>query len=295
MNFLKRILGIDSTSSQQEELFAGKAGTTGPAISTDDILTYKKEGDVVYGYLNQSALDAFLYNRAKANTNNFQSDFKWRSQEGKRVVTLHDITKNDHSVYFFPIIDGEYVEKRNLVLAVGLNSLYFSVYCNENRISLYDTLLYRGVNLYSEYSGFFTNKVKRYEFDYCNFSNTIKDGDLLFTIKLGTKPKEIDTSTIEVKFSHNLLSRDFLDSVPNLSDITFKDWLVEDQTMVNKGDDIIEVTEFTSFSSPKFSTTIKAPIKGVLIKKYRKLYERKLITGDSLFTIIGEDNNEHTI
>ena len=284
MNFLKKILGIDSTSSKREVLFAEKTETAESVISADDILTYKKEGDVVYAYLNQTALDAFLYNRAKIRSKELQSYYN-----GERAITLHDISINDHSVHLFPIIDGEYAEKGDLVLAVGLKSLHFSNYCNDNRI--FDTLSYSSVNLYSEYSGFFTKNVKDTMIDFCNLNNIIKDGDLLFTIKLGTKPKEIDTSTIEVRFSHNLLSRDFLDSVPNLSDITFKGWLVEDQTMVNKGDDIIEVTEFTSFSSPKFSTTIKAPKKGVLIKKYRSLIEKKLFIGTSLFTILGEDNS----
>ena len=293
MNFLKKILGIDSISSKHDVISAEKAGTTKSVISTDDILTYKKEGDVVYGYLNQTALDAILYNRTKIITNKLLSDCNEGSQMKKRAATLHDISINDHSVHIFPIIDGEYVEKEYLVLAVGLRSLHFCNYCSENRIL--DTISYSSVNLYSEYSGFFTNNVKDFMVDFCNLGNTIKDGDLLFTIKLGTKPKETDTSTTDVKFSHNLLSRDFLDSVPNLSDITFKGCLVEDQTMVNKGDDIIEVTEFTSFSSPKFSTTIKAPKNGLLIKKYRKLCKCKLFTGDSLFTIIGEDNNEHTI
>lgn len=290
MNFLKRILGIDSTSSQQEELFAGKAGTTGPAISTDDILTYKKEGDVVYGYLNQTVLDTILYNLANKKAQKFPNHCNGESQVKERAITLHDISINKHSVCVFPITDDEYVEKGNLILSVGLNPLDFHKYCRDNRI--FDLLSSYGINLYTEYSGFFTNKVKRYEWDYCNFSNTIKDGDLLFTIKLSTKPKEIGTSTLDVKYSLNLLNRDFLDSISYITAITFKDWLVDDHTMVDKGDDIIEVTEFTS--SPKFSTTIKAPIKGVLIKKYRKLYD-KLITGDSLFTIIGEDNNEHTI
>lgn len=293
MNFLKKILCIDSTSSKREVLFAEKTETAESVISADDILTYKKEGDVVYGYLNQTALDAILYNRTKIITNKLLSDCNEGSQMKKRAATLHDISINDHSVHIFPIIDGEYVEKGYLVLAVGLRSLHFCNYCSENRIL--DTISYSSVNLYSEYSGFFTNNVKDFMVDFCNLGNTIKDGDLLFTIKLGTKPKETETSTTDVKFSHNLLSRDFLDSVPYLSDISFKDWLVDDRTMVYEGDDIIEVTEFTSYSSPKFSTTIKAPKTGVLIKKYKNLIKGKLFIGTPLFTIFGEDNNEHTI
>ena len=44
MNFLKKILGIDSTSSKREVLFAEKTETAESVISADDILTYKKEG-----------------------------------------------------------------------------------------------------------------------------------------------------------------------------------------------------------------------------------------------------------
>lgn len=65
MNFLKKI----RTSSKREVLFAEKTETAESVISADDILTYKKEGDVVYAYLNQTALDAFLYNRAKIRSN----------------------------------------------------------------------------------------------------------------------------------------------------------------------------------------------------------------------------------
>lgn len=180
MNFLKKIIGIVSTSSKQEVLCTEKTEAMESIISENSILSYKKEGDVVYGYLNQSALDAVLFNRAKIRTKELQ-----RYYYGKRAITLHDISINDHSVHIFPITDGEYVEKGDLVLVVGLKSLHFSNYCIDNRLP--DIISYSGVNLYSEYSGFFTNNVKDTMIDYCNLGNTIKDGDLLFTIDLTLK------------------------------------------------------------------------------------------------------------
>ena len=51
MNFLKKILCIDSTSSKREVLFAEKTETAESVLSADDILTYKKEGALTHSLL----------------------------------------------------------------------------------------------------------------------------------------------------------------------------------------------------------------------------------------------------
>lgn len=288
MGFVKKIFGLDNEStSTTKEVFS--LDVEDCTTSMDCIITYKKENDVVYGYLNQKALDAFLFNRAKERTDNFQSKNQWDDESKKRPVKLDDICSNKHTVCDHPIIDGEYVEEGNIILAVGLDALQFGNYCRTNGISEYETWLYCGVKLYSSYSGFFTNNVKDYMVGSCNLGNTIKDGDLLFTIKLANKPEEIETSTIDVKFTHSLLSRDFLDSIPYLKDIAFKQWLANDYTKVNKGDDVIEITEYTSLE-PRYRTTIKAPKSGLLIHKWNSLLSSKLFKGNILFTILEDES-----
>ena len=288
MGFVKKIFGLDNEStSTTKEVFS--LDVEDCTTSMDCIITYKKENDVVYGYLNQKALDAFLFNRAKERTDNFQSKNQWDDESKKRPVKLDDICSNKHTVCDHPIIDGEYVEEGNIILAVGLDALQFGNYCRTNGISEYETWLYCGVKLYSSYSGFFTNNVKDYMVGSCNLGNTIKDGDLLFTIKLANKPEEIETSTIDVKFTHSLLSRNFLDSIPYLKDIAFKQWLANDYTKVNKGDDVIEITEYTSLE-PRYRTTIKAPKSGLLIHKWNSLLSSKLFKGNILFTILEDES-----
>lgn len=290
MGLFKKIFGLDteSSSAQKGVLNLDVEGNNTPATSSDSIITYKKEYDVVYGYLNQKALDTFLFNRAKERTNNFQSKNQWDDEIKKRPVKLGDISSNNHTICDHPIIDGEYVEEGDVILAVGLDAVKFSNFCRANCISEYETWLYCGVKLYSSYSGFFTNIVKDNMVGSCNLGNTIKDGDLLFTITLADKPKEVETSTIDVQFTHSLLNRDFLESIPYLKDIAFKQWLANDYTKVNKGDDVMEITEYTSLE-PRFSTTIKAPTTGLLLHRWNSAFSSKLFKGNMLFTIVEDE------
>ena len=243
---------------------------------------------MVYGYLNQKALDAILYNRAKERTHNFKDKNQWEDERSKRPVTLSDISTNDHTICNHPIEDGEYVSEGDIILAIGLDAIGFSNYCTSNRVSQYETRLYCGVNIYSSYSGYFTNNIKDNIVAGCNLGNKIKDGDLLFTMKLANKPESIESST-DVRFSHSMLSKDFLDNIPYLTDITIKQWLVDDYTMVNKGDDVLEITEYTVLE-PRYSTTIKAPKTGLLIKKYSSIIREKLRKNTTLFSIIEDES-----
>lgn len=260
-------------------------------ITSNDIINYKKDNGIVYGFFNQKALDMTLYSRAKESSNSFEAKNQWKDEREKRAVRLDDISIQRHSVLFRPVSEGEYVFEGDIILDIGLNWLSYSNYFQENNISDFGTWLSRGIRIFSCYSGFFSCKIGDNIIGICNLGNTIKDGDLLFTIELASKPEEVNTSNKDVDFSYNMLSRSFLDSVPHLGDITIKRWLVNDYTKVKKGEDILEVTEFTPIES-RFSTTIKTPYSGLLIKKHDELFgiKKKLQRGDPLYTIYSDES-----
>lgn len=290
MGFIKKLLGIEApdTSTDSEISSSEVLDNDTPNIIINDIITYRKEDDIVYGYLNQIALDAILYKRAQERTHNFKVKDQWEGERNKRPVTPFDINICDHTICDHPIVDGEYVSEGDIILAIGLDSLKFSNYCSSNRVSELETMLYCGVKIYSRYGGYFTNNIKDNIIAGCNLGNTIKDGDLLFSMKLANKPESIESSITEVRFSHSMLSKDFLDDIPYLKDITFKQWLVDDYTKVNKGDDVLEITEYTTVLEPRYSTTIKAPKTGILIKS--NILPGKLTKGTILFSMVEDES-----
>ena len=172
MGFLKKLFGLDkkSTSTTKEVLKSNVEGNTIPVTSMDSIITYKREDDMVYGYLNQKTLDSILYNRAKERTHNFKDKDQWENERSKRPVTLSDISTNDHTLCNLPIEDGEYVSEGDIILVIGLDNTRFSNYCTSNRVSLYETMLYCGVNIYSSYSGYFSNNII-----FCSFTYRKRD------------------------------------------------------------------------------------------------------------------------
>ena len=261
------------------------------STTPNDIIIYKNDNGIVYGFFNQKALDMALYTRAKESSNNFEAKNQWKDEREKRAVRLDDISIQRHSVIFRPVSEGEFVSKGAIILDIGLNWLSYSNYFHENKISDFGTWLSRGIRIFSCYSGFFSCKIEDYKIGICNLGNTIKDGDLLFTIELASKPEEVNTSKKDVAFTYNMLNRQFLDSVPHLGDITIKRWLVNDYTKVKKGEDILEVSEFTQIES-RFSTTIKTPYSGLFIKKHDELFgiKKKLQKGDPLYTIYSDES-----
>lgn len=56
----------------------------------DAIINYEIKDGVVYGYLNQYALDNCLYQRAKERTHNFTDKNQWENEKDKRAVSLED-------------------------------------------------------------------------------------------------------------------------------------------------------------------------------------------------------------
>lgn len=253
----------------------------------DAIINYEIKDGVVYGYLNQYALDNCLYQKAKERTHNFTDKNQWENEKDKRAVSLEDIRKNKHSISIFPIADGEFVSNGDLVLVLGLTDLFFSNYCYDNFISECNTYLCVGIKIYSDYEGFFTNKVEDKRITSIIPENVIKHGDLLFTIKKGKKPEEEKTSTHKIVFEYNMLSKDFLEDIPELSGIEIGSWFVENNSFVKEGEPILEIKELSVFE-PRYKTTIKSPYSGILIKE--KYYIGKLRKGDHLFTIIEEDS-----
>ena len=270
-----------------------------PMVTIDDIIDYKEENGVVNAYLNQQALDIYLFERAKVNSNNFTTKEQWRAEQKKRAVRLEDLNNADHMVWSYALSDNEVTTEHDLILVVGLNPIKFSSYCFRNNVSELDTLLYCGVNIYSTYSGEITTYIRDKYIGSVNLRNKIQDGDLLFSIKLSTPTEKIVKPHESITFSYNLLSRDFLDEVPYITDITLGKCLVENNSYVNKGDEVLEVTEFTN-CEPRYRTTIKSPYSGLIVftnddLKYQCI-RHKLKKGTTLFDIYQkEETIEETI
>ena len=261
------------------------------SIKSNDIITYKFESGFVYGYLNQKALDLALYYRAKKRTHNFEDKNQWEVERDKRAVRLDDISIQRHSILFRPVSEGEYISDGDVIFDIGLNSLYSGSYFRENNISEVDTLLCCGIKVFSSYSGYYSCKIEDEIIGSCNMGNTIKDGDLLFTIKQTSKPLEIDSHIKNVDFKYDMLPREFLEGIPYLSDVAVSKWLVGNYTEVKKGDKLLEVTEFTHLK-PNFITIIKSPYSGLLVKRFHSEGSSflKLRKGTSLFTIYSDES-----
>ena len=263
-----------------------------PVVTIDDIIVYKEENGVVNAYFNQQALDVYLFERAKVKSNNFSTKEKWERERGKRAVKLEDLNNTDHAVWSYALSDNEFASEGNLILVIGLDHIMFSNYCHDNNISEVDTLLYCGVNIYSKYSGEITTYIRHRYIGRVDLKNKIQDGDLLFSIKLSTPTEKIVKPHESVTFSYNLLSRDFLDAVPYITDITLGKCLVENNSYVNKGDEVIEVVEYTNSVfkyEPRYRTTIKSPYSGLIVftnddLKYQCI-RHKLKKGTTLFDI----------
>lgn len=258
-------------------------------ITVKAIITYKEDNGIVYGYLNQEELDIALYERAKIRSHDFEDKNQIEDERKKRAVRLDDISIQRHSIIFRPVSEGDYISEGDVILDVGLDSLYSGNYFRENNISEYKTSLCCGIRIFSCYSGYFSCKIEDRIIGNCNLSNTIKDGDLLFTIKLAEKPKEADVSIKDIVFKYDLLSIEFLESIPYLSGISISKWLVDNYTNVKKGDALLEVTELTVMK-PKFQTIIKSPYSGLLVKRYDSM-NRKLFIGTTLFTIYSDERH----
>lgn len=255
-------------------------------FNTSDIITYKVDNNIVYGYLNQKALDLALYNRAKERTHNFLDKDQWESERSKRPIQIFDISIQRHSILFRPVSDGEYVSEGDVLLDIGLKPSSYCGYFSEHNISEYETWISCGIRVYSNYSGFFYNRIEDNIIGSCNLGNTVSDSDLLFTINLASIPNGTSTSNEDISFSFKMLSRDFLDKIPCLRDISINRWLVSGYTNVKEGDDILEITDYTTLG-PRFRTTIKSPFSGFLVKRYTYL-GTKLKKGDILFSIYSE-------
>lgn len=247
----------------------------------DDIIVYKKENGLIHAYLNQKALDIYLYNRAKELTNNFKIKEEYDDEKFKRNLNIDDLPNIRHTVCNKPLNNGEFVKENEIVIVVGLDSV--DEYLRKNNISQLNTSLCVGVKIYSKYEGYITNHINDTFVGSCNLGNKIKDGDLLFTIQPSEKPNTQQTLPYDIKFEYKMLSREFLDCIPYLSDISINKSLVGNFSYVEKGDEILEVQEFTHYE-PRFKCTIKAPCSGIFVFKY-KSHVSKLKKGDLLFSV----------
>ena len=278
MGIIKDLFGVSSKENSDNQETENK--------ETTNIINYEIKGDMIYGYLNQEALDTYIYNRAKERTNDFADKDKWREEEGKRPVSLEDIRNIEHNVLNFPISDGEYVSTDNLILVVGLNGIKSDNYCDDNHIAQWDTWIYIGVMVYSEYEGYFTNCIEDTHNHF--FGKPIKQGDLLFTIQKGNKPEKVEGATHDVVFDYTMLSKSFLNSIPYLSDITTGNWFVDNYSHVNKGDAVLEITDYSTTSKPKYKTIITSPYSGLITKG--KNYGGKLSKNTLLFSVYEDES-----
>lgn len=238
---------------------------------TKEIIQYKEDKGIIYGYLNQKALDLALYNRAKERTNNFGS--KAYNGQDKRAVQLDDIIIQRHSIVGRAVSDGEYVSDGDILLDIGLNSLAYSSYFKENNISEFETWLYVGIKIFSNYSGYFFNKITDKMIGSSNLGNTIKDGDLLFTIQLAEKPKEVETAIKDISFSLNLLGKEIIEKMPYLSGVNIEQWLVPNYSYVEKGTDVLVLSASNQYANYS-SKVIKTPYSGLLVQNQPALLRR---------------------
>ena len=256
----------------------------------NDIITYKEENGIVYGYLNQPALDLALYNRAKESTNNFTAKNQWNDERSKKDVQLKDISIQKHSILYRPFSNGEYVSAGNVLLDIGIEPISASNYFNKNNISQYKTTLCCGIKIFSKYDGYYENKIIDTIYDHINLGNTITDGDLLFTIKLSEKPQEIEHPIKNIKFHYNLLDSDFIKSIPYLSEIWFSKWLVPNYSYVNIGDNIFAISEYKK-SSP-YDAIVKSPYNGILVQEIQpSIINGKLSKGTTLCMIYPDNSS----
>lgn len=229
---------------------------------TKEIILYKEDKGVIYGYLNKKALDLALYNRAKERTNNFEI----KDGQDKRAVQLDDIIIQRHSIVGRAVSDGEYVSDGDIILDIGLDWLSFSNYCRENNISQNETRLGEGIKIFSSHSGYFYNKITDKKIGSCNLGNTIKDGDLLFIIQLAEKPKEEETAIKTFTFNLNLLGKEIIEGMPSLSGANIEQWLVPNYSYVEKGTDVLVLSVS--------SKVIKTPYSGLLVQNQPALLGR---------------------
>lgn len=255
--------------------------------SLNNILSYKEENGIVYAYFNQKALDISLYNRAKERSNNFTAKDKYDSEKNKRTVRLDDISVQKHSILYRPVSDGEFVSKGEVVLNLGLSSLY--TYFKDNNISEFGTWLSSGIKIYSCFDGYFTNLIKDNIIGRCNLGNTINDGDLLFTLKLAAKTNDSESLIKEVRFGFKLFPDSFLDEMHNFPSIKINKWLVQNYSYVNEGDDILTLAADNTYSA--YAThTLKSPFSGLLVQKSHYSPYEKLIKDQTLFKVYPDES-----
>ena len=224
-----------------------------------NIIIYKEKDGIIYGYLNQKALDLALCQILLKNTQLNKESFDY-------------IQRHIHTILNKPISNGKYINKNDVLFDVGLHNYTSDPALQNIPFANYGTCFSRGIILFSNYSGFFKLEKKLEAISNYKKGYLIKDGDLLFTIKLADKPNEAETVIKTVKFNINLLGRDFIERLPNLSHVStefkVKRWLVNDFYHINEGDDIVELyTKFIKTNNTYDCVILKAPFSGILVQK----------------------------
>lgn len=236
----------------------------------DDIVVCKQDGDLVSCYLNERALNKYIFERARISTHNFTRNTDLECEKHKKNITLRDIRNMHKYIRFLPERRfDKYIEVDTLtcVLSLGGKSQW---YCDDNNISTINTRLSADIPVFSKQKGLFSESVKKsHGFDMVFVNN----GDLLYQIKLcDNKSKEIEQFTsgmltkYKMVFDYNMLPRNFVEQVNNIPRITCSNLLPNDLEYVNKGDDLIQFLGHSVNKPSVFSKYLfKSPVSGYIL------------------------------
>ncbi len=234
----------------------------------NDIITYKEDNGIVYGYFNQKAMDYFFFYRAKINSHDFSDKSPYEEDIYKRVIQFDDISVQEHNMPHIVLQDGEFVSEGDVLFDLGLK--YYDSYFKENYISDYNTLLYYNVIIFSKYSGYYSSFIHDDTRFGVNMGNTIKDGDLLFSIRPADGPSYIENDIKDVKFDFNMIPRPLLENSWGLCDFKVKSIISANYSYVNKGDDILVVSQ-----SDNYDYYLKSSYNGLLVfSKYLSVLKK---------------------
>lgn len=250
----------------------------------DEIVSCKLDGDIIAYYFNESALNAYVYERAKIGTDNFT----YKGDEYKRNITLRDIKSMRKFIKFIPHHNNDYVKKNTLTCVICLGLLSHNEFCREHNITHINTHLSADIPVFANCDGAISYNViiPKFGLDWCEIQN----GDLLYTIKTSDDNGEDaqqdshgQQHKYNMSFSYNLLPREFIEQVSKFSKISSGNFVHNDIDYVKNGDDLMWFSG-PNLSNPFANTKVlvKAPVSGFLKIEKTTIFDLK--QGDILCT-----------
>lgn len=243
----------------------------------DEIVACEPDGDIVAYYFNESALNAYIYERARIGTDNFT----FKGDEHKRNLTLQDVKSMNKFIKFIPHHNNDYVKKSTLTCVLCLGLLSRDKFCRENNLTQINTRLSADIPVFANCDGTisYAAVIPKYALDGCEIHN----GALLYTIKTSSNDNEdaqqytyVQQHKYNMAFSYNLLPREFIEQVSDFSKIHSSDFVHNDLEFVNKGGNLIWLSG-PNLSNPFANTKVlvKAPVSGFLKKEKKSLIDLK--------------------